>query len=138
MKVEVNDLKELIERGDIGLGEDSGMAKLEREIEEIKLNGAGRADDEANQATTEAVDRKIKDMLEQLKENNQVIWKGTVEKAEKVFNLQGIEDTLDLMPDVLQGKNQLKTTINILDDRYGEQNTSQPKPQINTDPEDKK
>ena len=35
---------------------------------------------------------------------------------------------MDLMPDALQGKHQLKTTVNILDDKYGEDKTSNPKP----------
>ena len=35
---------------------------------------------------------------------------------------------MDLMPDALQGMHQLKTTINIIEDKYGEENTSHPKP----------
>jgi hypothetical protein len=39
---------------------------------------------------------------------------------------------MDLMPISLQNVTQLKTTLNILDDKYGENNLM-PKPQINMD-----
>ena len=42
---------------------------------------------------------------------------------------------MDLMPNALQGNHQLKSTINILEDKYGDQNTTQPKPRINRNPE---
>ena len=136
LKVEVNDLKELIERGDV-LGEDSIVHKLERDLEDLKITVEARTGGQgsADAASVEMVDKKIQALLEKLKEENQVIWKGTVEKAEKIFNLQGIEETMDLMPDALQGRHQLKSTINIIEDNYGESTTSKPKPTINKNPE---
>lgn len=56
-----------------------------------------------------------------------MMWKETVNIAEKTFNEKGISQSMDLMPISLQGVTQLKTTINILDEKYGE-NLSQPKP----------
>ncbi len=48
------------------------------------------------------------------------MWKETVNMAEKTFNEKGIQQSMDLMPNVLQGVTELKTTINILEDKYGD------------------
>lgn len=77
------------------------------------------------------MDAKINAMLEKLKADNHLVWQGTVKVAENWFSVKGIEDVMDLMPDSLQGSNQLKTTVNILESRYGEDKTSEPKPKIN-------
>ena len=65
LKVEVNDLKELIERGDV-LGEDSIVHKLERDLEDLKINVEAKTGGSADQesASVEVVDRKIKALLE--------------------------------------------------------------------------
>jgi hypothetical protein len=46
-----------------------------------------------------------------------MLWKETVKMAEKTFSEKGITDSMDLMPGVLQGVSQLKTTINTLEAR---------------------
>jgi len=77
--------------------------------------------------TVDQVDGKMKSMLEKLKNDNQMLWKETVKMAEKTFSEKGITDTMDLMPSVLQGVSQLKTTINTLESR----DSVEPKPKIN-------
>ena len=68
LKVEVNDLKELIERGDV-LGEDSIVHKLERDLEDLKITVEARTGNQADQdsASVEVVDKKIQALLEKLK-----------------------------------------------------------------------
>ena len=101
-------------------------------------------EDESNQnknyATTDAVDGKIQMVLEKLKNDNQLIWKESIELAEKQFNEKGIRETMDLLPTNLQGLKELKSTINILDNTYKNdttkgglsyENQDQPRPVIN-------
>ena len=72
----------------------------------------------------------MKAIIEKLKNENQMMWKETVNIAEKTFSEKGISDSMNLMPMSLQGVTQLKTTINILDEKYGD-SLAQPKPQLN-------
>jgi hypothetical protein len=69
----------------------------------------------------------MKAMLEKLKNDNNLMWKETVTAAQKAFSEKGIQDNMDLMPKSLQGIQQLKSTISILE---GQQDTV-PKPQLN-------
>ena len=49
-------------------------------------------------ATMSQVDGKVKAVLEKLKNENQMMWKETVNIAEKTFNEKGIQQSMDLMP----------------------------------------
>jgi len=55
-------------------------------------------DDYFEPATVDMVDGKMAAMLEKLKNDNQMIWKSSLEQAEKVFSKTGISDTIDLLP----------------------------------------
>lgn len=44
------------------------------------------------------VDSKIKNVLEHLKNENQMIWKDSLTLAEKQFNEKGIQETMNLLP----------------------------------------
>jgi len=51
--------------------------------------------------TGDQVDGKLQGMLEKLRNDNQMLWKETVNMAEKTFSTGGIQDTLSLMPNSL-------------------------------------
>lgn len=150
LKLELNDLKEGIARGDVGssgVNEETTaqINKLNTKVTELEeasakyandikaLGPKANADDEyITYATVDQVDGKMAALLEKLKNDNQLIWKETVSLAEKQFSSKGIQDTMELMPSTLQGLKQLKSTINILDAGFeGDTNKNQPRPNIN-------
>jgi hypothetical protein len=49
------------------------------------------------------VDGKILNVLEKLKNENQMIWKDSLTLAEKQFSEKGIQETMNLLPTSLQG-----------------------------------
>ena len=53
--------------------------------------------------TVDMVDSKIQNVLEKLKNENQMIWKDSLTLAEKQFNEKGIQETMKLLPTSLQG-----------------------------------
>lgn len=66
---------------------------MQEEIEALKnkMEGMGDKDDDYfTYVTADQVDGKIQNMLEQLKNDNQMLWKETVQMAEKQFNSKGI------------------------------------------------
>lgn len=69
-------------------------------------------------ATQEIVDGKITAVYEKLKKDNQMVWNETISLAEKQFNEKGIQETMDLLPSSIQGKNELRNTIGVLDNTY--------------------
>ena len=110
------------------------IVKLESLVMALEGKNKENVQRDTTFATMSQVDGKVKAVLEKLKNENQIMWKETVNIAEKTFNEKGISQSMDLMPISLQGVTQLKTTINILDEKYGE-NLNQPKPQLNVKPE---
>jgi uncharacterized protein (UPF0335 family) len=118
-------LKELIEKGGKGMSKevqealDSYLEKIEKLEQEMKQTAKKKEgdDDYFQYVTVDQVDGKMQSMLEKLKNDNQLLWKETVKMAEKTFSEKGITDSMDLMPGVLQGVSQLKTTINTLEAR---------------------
>ena len=137
MRVEINDLKELAERGGKGTSKevqeslDKNAARIDQLVEEMKQTAKkkeGDGDDYFQYVTVDQVDGKMQGMLEKLKNDNQMLWKETVKMAEKTFNEKGISETMDLMPGALQGVSQLKATINTLESRE----TVEPKPIVNS------
>ena len=104
--------------------------KLQKMVAELETKNKENVQRDTTFATVAQVDGKMKAVLEKLKNENQMMWKETVNIAEKTFSEKGISDSMNLMPMSLQGVTQLKTTINILDEKYGD-SLAQPKPQLN-------
>jgi len=135
LRVELNEFKEQMERGGASSKEtgelvskhSEDISRLEKLVEELEGKGKDASKQHDSFASMSQVDGKIKSVLEKLKNDNQMMWKETVNMAEKTFNEKGISQNMELMPSVLQGVTQLKTTINILEDKYGE-GIMQPKP----------
>lgn len=76
-------------------------------------------------ATSEIVDGKIAAVYEKLKKDNQMVWNETISLAEKQFNEKGIQETMNLLPSSIQGKNELKNTIGVLDNTYKDDKQNQ-------------
>lgn len=72
------------------------------------------------------MDRKIQAAFEQLRNDNQYIWKQSLQLAEKEFSQKGVGDTMDFLPKLLMSKEDLKRQVNTLlhDD------TENPRPKI--------
>ena len=47
-----------------------------------------------------------------------MVWNETIALAEKQFNEKGIQETMNLLPSSIQGKNELRNTIGVLDNTY--------------------
>lgn len=117
--------------------QDESLVQLSETVDElVKFKTDKEAQDDMNKdkkfATNDQVDGKIQAVLEKLKNDNQMIWKDSVSLAEKQFNEKGIQETMDLLPTSLQGVTQLKSTINIVDGAYDQNDPNQPKPVINS------
>lgn len=150
LQIEVNDFKELIEKGDIGPAKQQNkksqeqLDQLDKDIFEMrekvmevdnlkakidKLQTASEAAEKKFQgkefATSEIVDGKIAAVYEKLKKDNQMVWNETISLAEKQFNEKGIQETMNLLPSSIQGKNELKNTIGVLDNTYKDDKQNQ-------------
>ena len=150
LQIEVNDFKELIEKGDIGPAKQQNkksqeqLDQLDKDIFEMrekvmevdnlkakidKLQTASEAAEKKFQgkefATSEIVDGKIAAVYEKLKKDNQMVWNETISLAEKQFNEKGIQETMNLLPSSIQDKNELKNTIGVLDNTYKDDKQNQ-------------
>lgn len=150
LQIEVNDFKELIEKGEIGPAKQANkksqeqMEQLDKDMFEVrekimevdnlkaqidKLKTTSEENEKKFQgkefATQEVVDGKIAAVYEKLKKDNQMVWNETISLAEKQFNEKGIQETMNLLPSSIQGKNELKNTIGVLDNTYKDDKQNQ-------------
>lgn len=150
LQIEVNDFKELIEKGEIGPAKQQNkksqeqLEQLDKDIFEMrekimevdnlkakidKLQTSSEENEKKFQgkefATQEIVDGKIAAVYEKLKKDNQMVWNETISLAEKQFNEKGIQETMNLLPSSIQGKNELKNTIGVLDNTYKDDKQNQ-------------
>lgn len=81
------------------------MKKKMKEIEEMRKK---KDDAKSTGEIEEMMDRKVEHTYEKLRNDNWVIWKESIKKAEEQFSNKGIEDTMHLLPNIVYDKTDLK------------------------------